>query len=42
MGSALKRAQRGFNRLISDRFDLTLECIRRFYLGPIEPARDLA
>jgi len=24
---------RGINRLIDDRFDLTLECIRRFYLG---------
>lgn len=28
---------RGFNRRISDRFDLTLECIRRFYLGDSSP-----
>lgn len=27
--------ERGFNRCIADRFDLTLECIRRFYL-PLE------
>ena len=31
---------RGFNRSISDRLDLTVECIRRYYLGlwsPLEP-----
>lgn len=28
---------RGFNRKISDRFDLTLECIRRHYLGQRSP-----
>jgi len=28
---------RGINRLIDDRFDLTLECIRRFYLGQPNP-----
>ncbi|MBQ6351593.1 MAG: hypothetical protein IJI42_11815 [Methanobrevibacter sp.] len=28
---------RGFNRQIRDRFDLTLECIRRYYLGLENP-----
>lgn len=28
---------RGFNRLISDRLDLTLECIRRYYLNQESP-----
>ncbi|MEN9970325.1 MAG: hypothetical protein RLZZ229_533 [Actinomycetota bacterium] len=28
---------RGFNSRIVDRFDLTLECIRRFYLGEQSP-----
>lgn len=28
---------RGVNSLIDDRFDLTLECIRRFYLGQESP-----
>ena len=28
---------RGFNRKIADRFDLTLECIRRHYLGEDSP-----
>lgn len=28
---------RGFNRTIADRFDLTLECIRRHYLGAPSP-----
>lgn len=28
---------RGFNRKIADRFDLTLECIRRHYLGQASP-----
>ena len=31
---------RGMNRAISDRFDLTLECIRRFYLGLGSPLSD--
>lgn len=30
---------RGMNRLIDDRFDLTLECIRRHYLGAASPLR---
>jgi len=29
--------ERGCNSLIDDRFDLTLECIRRFYLGQASP-----
>ena len=28
---------RGFNRQIVDRLDLTIECIRRFYLGETSP-----
>jgi hypothetical protein len=28
---------RGFNRKIADRFDLTLECIRRYYRGQSSP-----
>ena len=28
---------RGLNKYIKDRFDLTLECIRRYYLGEISP-----
>jgi len=28
---------RGISRAISDRFDLTLECIRRHYLGDVSP-----
>jgi len=31
---------RGVNSLIDDRFDLTLECIRRFYSGEISPLYD--
>ena len=31
---------RGCNRKIADRFDLTLECIRRNYLGQISPLSD--
>ena len=31
---------RGVNSLIDDRFDLTLECIRRFYLGQTSPLND--
>ena len=29
--------ERGFNRKINDRIDLTLECIRRYYLGQNSP-----
>ncbi len=29
--------ERGFNRKISDRLDLTIECIRRYYLGIPSP-----
>lgn len=32
--------ERGCNRKIDDRFDLTLECIRRFYLGEDSPLYD--
>jgi hypothetical protein len=32
---------RGFNRAIADRFDLTLECIRRHYLGQVSPLGDV-
>jgi hypothetical protein len=31
---------RGFNRKIADRMDLTLECIRRHYLGEASPLAD--
>ncbi len=31
---------RGINRMICDRFDLTLECIRRFYKGEQSPLYD--
>ncbi|MDQ9171695.1 hypothetical protein Q8A64_14875 [Oxalobacteraceae bacterium R-40] len=31
---------RGFHPLIKDRFDLTVECIRRFYLGEASPLAD--
>jgi hypothetical protein len=31
---------RGVNSLIDDRFDLTIECIRRFYLGETSPLYD--
>lgn len=31
---------RGVNSFIDDRFDLTLECIRRFYLGHESPLYD--
>jgi len=31
---------RGVNSLIDDRFDLTLECIRLFYLGQTSPLYD--
>jgi hypothetical protein len=32
---------RGCNNKIDDRFDLTLECIRRFYLGLSSPLQDV-
>ena len=32
---------RGFNRLIADRFDLTLECIRRFYQSERSPLTEV-
>ena len=32
--------ERGVNKLIDDRFDLTLECIRRFYVGQDSPLYD--
>jgi len=32
---------RGFNRKIADRFDLTLECIRRHYVGQDSPLADV-
>lgn len=31
---------RGINKLIDDRFDLTLECIRLFYIGKVSPLYD--
>lgn len=31
---------RGISRLIDDRFDLTLECIRRFYIGEPNPLEE--
>jgi hypothetical protein len=36
-GESTINGARGFNPLISDRFDLTLECIRRFYVGVQSP-----
>ncbi len=33
-------ASRGLNRSIADRFDLTLECIRRFYINEDSPLSD--
>ena len=39
-GQVTINAQRGFNHYIADRFDLTLECIRRHYLhieSPLSP-----
>ena len=34
-------AERGFNKKIVDRLDLTIECIRRFYLGESSPLNAL-
>ena len=36
-GKQTINGMRGFNRQIADRFDLTLECIRRHYLGQTGP-----
>ncbi len=36
-GKPTINAARGFSRAIADRFDLTLECIRRHYLGAESP-----
>jgi hypothetical protein len=36
-GKMTLNGERGFNRKIADRFDLTLECIRKFYLGDVSP-----
>lgn len=36
-GKPTLNGDRGFNRRISDRFDLTLECIRRYYLNEESP-----
>ena len=36
-GKPTINAVRGFNRKIADRFDLTLECVRRHYLGQTSP-----
>lgn len=33
--------ERGFNRMICDRLDLTIECIRRYYLGVSSPLSDV-
>jgi hypothetical protein len=39
-GKQTINGERGFNRKISDRFDLTLECIRRFYLNSESPLEE--
>jgi len=39
-GNRTVNQARGVNNLIDDRFDLTLECIRRFYLGETSPLYD--
>lgn len=36
-GKPTINGERGFNRKLADRFDLTLECIRRFYAGIDNP-----
>jgi hypothetical protein len=36
-GAMTINGARGFDRSIADRFDLTLECIRRYYLGEPSP-----
>lgn len=39
-GKQTLNGARGLNRSIADRFDLTLECIRRHYLGQSSPLAD--
>lgn len=36
-GKATIKGARGFHPRIADRFDLTLECIRRYYVGQDSP-----
>jgi len=40
-GKITLNGAKGFNKKISDRFDLTLECIRRHYLGVESPLSDV-
>lgn len=40
-GKTTLNAARGFNSKIADRFDLTLECIRRFYVNEPSPLQDV-
>lgn len=39
-GKSTINSERGFNRKISDRLDLTIECIRLYYLGQTSPLYD--
>src|SRR5262245_63177587 len=39
-GAMTINGARGCNARIADRFDLTMECIRRYYLGEPSPLRD--
>ena len=39
-GKMTINAARGFHPRIKDRFDLTVECIRRYYLGEVSPLSD--
>ena len=40
-GKMTINGERGFNRKIRDRFDLTVECIRRHYLGEWSPLAEV-
>ncbi len=40
-GKMTINAARGFNQKLNDRFDLALECIRRFYLNEHSPLTDV-
>ena len=40
-GKPTLNQERGFNKQIADRFDLTLECIRLRYLGETSPLADV-
>ena len=40
-GKMTINAARGFNQKLNDRFDLALECIRRFYLNEDSPLTDV-